>query len=230
MSSASDWIALRGVSKSYRRGAMVVPVLTNYDLAVAKGQFLALTGPSGAGKSTILNLLGGLDQADRGEVISTGVSLTGLSERSLTQWRAKAVGFVFQAYNLMAGLTAEENVQVPLLLHAMPQRARRERALLALDVVGLLDRRGHAPAQMSGGEQQRVAIARALVADAPLLLCDEPTGDLDRVTADEILTLLELCADELGKTVVMVTHDPVAAARAHRHVNLDKIRSIETAA
>jgi putative ABC transport system ATP-binding protein len=219
---ARPLVVIREVSKSYRRGSQQVPVLQNLSLSIAEGQFLALMGPSGSGKSTLLNLIAGLDQVDSGSIEVDGVDIGALSESELARWRALNVGFIFQFYNLIPVLTALENVELPLLLSGLTRRQRRERAELALSLVRLADRLDHYPGQLSGGQQQRVAIARALVTDPTLLVADEPTGDLDRVSAEEVLTLLDRLNTDLGKTIVMVTHDPRAGRRAHSIEYLDK--------
>jgi putative ABC transport system ATP-binding protein len=215
-------ISLHGVDKAYRRDEFVIPVLVNLDLSVAEGEFLALMGPSGSGKTTLLNLIAGLDRATRGEVIVHGQDLGGLSELQITRWRANNVGFIFQTYNLIPVLTAFENVELPLLLTRLSRRKRRENVATALKIVGLQGRENHYPRQLSGGQEQRVAIARAIVTDPYLLVADEPTGDLDRATAGEILDLLDLLNREFQKTIIMVTHDPLAARRARRTLHLDK--------
>ncbi len=215
-------VSIRNLSKSYKRGGQIVPVLADLDLDIAAGDFLALMGPSGSGKSTLLNLIAGIDKPDTGSIEVEGVDITQLSEGTLADWRARHVGFIFQFYNLMPVLTALENVELPLLLTPLGRRERRERAELALSMVGLSDRVGHYPSELSGGQQQRVAIARAIITDPTLLVADEPTGDLDRVSAGEILDLMERLNDELGKTIIMVTHDQRAAQKAHSILNLDK--------
>lgn len=215
-------VEIQGLAKTYRRGGQVVPVLENLDLDIAEGDFLALMGPSGSGKSTLLNLIAGIDKPDRGSLRVAGVDITRLGEADLAVWRSRHVGFIFQFYNLMPVLDARENVELPLLLTDLSRRARRERAELALSMVGLADRMDHVPSELSGGQQQRVAIARAIVSDPTLLVADEPTGDLDRVSAGEILDLMGRLNSEMGKTIVMVTHDQRAAARAHSRVNLEK--------
>ncbi len=220
-------IVLRSVYKEYRRDEFVIPVLADLDLEVAEGEYLALMGPSGSGKTTLLNLVAGLDQATRGEVIVHGQILGHLSEAEVTRWRANNVGFIFQTYNLIPVLTAFENVELPLLLTKLSRRKRRENVLTALRIVGLEKREHHYPRQLSGGQEQRVAIARAIVTDPYLLVADEPTGDLDRTTAGEILDLLELLNREFQKSIVMVTHDPLAAARASRVLYLDKGRLVD---
>ena len=218
----SALIEVRHVSKSYRRGGQVVPVLRDLSFDVARGDFLGLMGPSGSGKSTLLNLIAGIDKPDAGEIRIDGVDITGLSESELADWRAAAVGFVFQFYNLMPVLTAYENVELPLTLTPLARAARRAHVEAVLALVGLADRMEHYPSELSGGQQQRVAIARALVTDPRLIVADEPTGDLDRISAGEVLALLERLNVEFGKTIVMVTHDRRAAERAHDIKYLDK--------
>jgi putative ABC transport system ATP-binding protein len=215
-------IILNHVVKEYKRDSFVVPVLNELSLTVDEGDFIALMGPSGSGKTTLLNLIAGLDTATSGEVIVHGQNLAHLSESQITRWRAANVGFIFQLYNLIPVLSAIENVELPLLLTSLSRKQRRERAKTALRVVGLEGREDHSPRQLSGGQEQRVAIARAIVTDPYLLVADEPTGDLDRDSAEEILKLLEQLNEEFGKTIVMVTHDPAAAQRARRRVRLDK--------
>ena len=215
-------IRLRGVVKSYKRGRQTVEVLHNLDLDVRPGEFLALMGPSGSGKTTLLNLIGGLDRPTDGEVVVGGENIDDLSGGGLAKWRSRHVGFVFQFYNLMPTLSAERNVELPLLLTHLSAAERRKNVEAALALVGLTDRKKHKPSELSGGQQQRVAIARAIVADPTLLVCDEPTGDLDRETAEEILGLLQHLNREAGKTIIMVTHDPKAASFASRIVHLDK--------
>ena len=215
-------IRLRNVHKRYRREQNVLDVLAGINLEVKRGEFLALMGPSGSGKSTLLNLIGGIDRPTEGEVWVAGESLASLSSGRLAAWRARHVGFIFQLYNLIPVLTARQNVELPLLLTKLSATDRRERVALALRLVGLEARATHYPRQLSGGEEQRVAIARAIVADPTLLVADEPTGDLDARNADEILTLLKRLNEEMGKTIVMVTHDPHAAARAHATRHLEK--------
>ena len=215
-------IQVADVDKRYTRGRLEVPVLERLSLEVAQGDFLALMGPSGSGKTTLLNLIGGLDRPTSGSVTIGGQRLDQLSESRLAKWRASNVGFVFQFYNLLPVLTALRNVELPLLLTSLSAKERRTRALTALEVVGLADRHDHKPGELSGGQEQRVAIARALVSDPALLVCDEPTGDLDRATADEILELLQLLNREYSKTILMVTHDPKAADHARHSLHLDK--------
>jgi putative ABC transport system ATP-binding protein len=215
-------IEVRGLGKTYYRGGEELRVLRDLDLDVDAGQFLAFMGPSGSGKTTLLNLLGGLDVPSEGSITVAGDELTAMSTGKLTAWRARHVGFVFQMYNLIPVLTAFENVELPLLLTRLARAERRRHVELALDVVGLGDRMDHLPRQLSGGQEQRVGIARAIVADPTFLLCDEPTGDLDRKSADEIIELLDRLVREHGKTVLMVTHDPLAAKRAHLIRHLDK--------
>jgi putative ABC transport system ATP-binding protein len=215
-------VEIRNLSKSYRRGEQVVPVLSGINFDIAEGEFLALMGPSGSGKSTLLNLIAGLDKPDSGELRVGGLEITGLRETELADWRAANVGFIFQFYNLMPVLTAFENVELPLLLTALSRGERRERVELALSLVGLADRMEHRPSELSGGQQQRVAIARAIITDPQLLVADEPTGDLDRHSAGEVLSLMGRLNGELGKTVIMVTHDPHAAERARVVRHLEK--------
>jgi len=210
------------VSKSYRRGSYLLPVLTNISLVIEKGAFLALMGPSGSGKTTLLNLIAGLDQADQGIIRVGGVDITSLSESELAAWRAGHVGFIFQFYNLIPVLTAFENVELPLILSGLSKKDRQEHAAMALGLVNLQDRMDHYPGQLSGGQQQRVAIARAVVTDPTILVADEPTGDLDRGSAEEVLGLMERLSGNLGKTVIMVTHDPRAARKARSMKYLDK--------
>ncbi len=213
---------LRGVSRTYQKGKEKVEVLHELDLDIPVGDFVAIMGPSGSGKTTLLNLLGGLDRPTSGTVKVGGEELSSMSNNQLSNWRSSHVGFVFQFYNLLPVLTAQKNVELPLLLTNFSAKERAERAAIALDIVGLADRAKHTPAELSGGQEQRVAIARAIVSDPTLLLCDEPTGDLDRETADEILRLLQILNTEHGKTIVMVTHDPLAAQRAKRTLHLEK--------
>ena len=220
--SSSSLVVARDVSKTYHRGSEDLHVLQGINLQIDAGDFVAFMGPSGSGKTTLLNLLGGLDVPSTGSIIVAGDEITRLSGPRLTQWRARHVGFIFQMYNLLPVLSAFRNVELPLLLTSLSSDERRKRVETALRVVGLQERMNHKPGELSGGQQQRVAIARAIVADPTFLLCDEPTGDLDRKSADEILDLLERLVSELGKTILMVTHDPRAAERAHATLHLDK--------
>ena len=215
-------IRARGVRKTYTRAGETLTVLDGLDLEMEEGHFYALMGPSGSGKTTLLNLVGGLDAADEGELVVAGESLADLSGGELAAWRAAHVGFVFQAFNLIPVLTAVENVELPLLLSPLSRAKRREHAMYALKLVGLEDRAKHRPQQLSGGQEQRVAIARAIATDPKLILADEPTGDLDRKSAEQVLDLLVRLNSELKKTILMVTHDPHAAERAQRIVHLDK--------
>jgi putative ABC transport system ATP-binding protein len=218
----SALISIKRVIKGYARGKQRVEVLHALDLEIEPGEFLALMGPSGSGKTTLLNLIGGLDRPDSGEITVAGKRIDQMSSSQLAKWRAGNVGFIFQLYNLLPVLSAERNVEVPLLLTKLGRRERKQRVLAALELVGLADRAKHKPAELSGGQQQRVAIARALVADPALLVCDEPTGDLDRESSDSILELLQLLNRKQGKTIVMVTHDPRAADHASRRLYVDK--------
>ena len=222
-------VQIRQVTKTFHRGSEDIHVLSSLNLDVAQGEFLALMGPSGSGKSTLLNLIGGLDRPTHGQVEIGGEFIDQYSERDLAAWRARQVGFVFQFYNLMPVLTAQKNVELPLLLTHLDAKGRRQHAENALKVVGLSHRLDHYPRTLSGGEQQRVGIARAIATDPTILLCDEPTGDLDRKSGDEILTLLQTLNREQGKTIIMVTHDPHASARASRTVHLDKGQLVTTA-
>ena len=215
-------VSCRSVTKAYKRGNETIAVLSDVDLTLARGEFVAVMGPSGSGKTTLLNLLGGLDKASRGEVVVAGTHLDRLSGSALAEWRGRNIGFVFQFYNLMPTLSAARNVEIPLLLYPLSAVARKTKVAAALELVGLSDRAKHTPGELSGGQQQRVAIARALISDPPLLICDEPTGDLDRHTAEEILSLLQLLSQQFGKSIVMVTHDPKAATYASRQLHLDK--------
>jgi putative ABC transport system ATP-binding protein len=215
-------IRLRGVSKSYQRGRQEIPVLDDVDLDIPEGSFDALMGPSGSGKTTLLNLIAGIDRPTAGTIEVAGVELTALSESDLAAFRARHVGFIFQLYNLMPVLTAFQNVELPLLLTRLPRAERRRRVETALRIVGLADRMDHYPRQLSGGQEQRVAIARAIVTDPTILVADEPTGDLDRQSAEEVLRLLGLLHERFDKTIVMVTHDPHAAAAASLVRRLDK--------
>jgi len=217
-------VSLKNVIKCYVRGAQRVEVLHGLSLEIEEGEFLALMGPSGSGKTTLLNLVAGIDRPDQGDIVVAGERISSHSSRQLARWRARHVGYVFQFYNLMPLLTAEQNVELPLLLTDLSKAQRSANVRTALHLVGLSERGSHKPAELSGGQQQRVAIARALVADPTLLVCDEPTGDLDRDMAEQILDLLQLVNREQGKTIVMVTHDPKAAERATRQLHLDKGR------
>jgi putative ABC transport system ATP-binding protein len=219
-------IELRGVSKHYRRGNEDLAVLSDFDLDVEERDFVAIMGPSGSGKTTLLNLIGGLDTPSSGQIVVAGKRLDELSGSALAHWRARNVGFIFQFYNLMPALTAERNVELPLLLTSLSTADRRRRVAAALELVGLADRARHKPGELSGGQQQRVAIARAVIADPTLLVCDEPTGDLDRHTAEEILGLLQALNRDQGKTVIMVTHDPKAASYASHQLHVDKGRLV----
>ncbi len=215
-------VRIRNLTKHYVRGGQVIPVLVDINLDIDVGEFVALMGPSGSGKSTLLNLIAGIDKPSSGEIRVAGVDIGTLSEGDLAAWRATHVGFVFQFYNLMPVLTAFQNVELPLQLTALSRRERRGRVEHAMALVGLSDRVDHYPNELSGGQQQRVAIARALIADPTVIVADEPTGDLDRTTAEEILSLLDALNRELGKSIIMVTHDPKAAGRAHRLIHLEK--------
>ncbi len=215
-------VDVESVSKSYQRNGLRIPVLENINLSVPEGEFLALMGPSGSGKSTLLNLIAGIDRPDAGNIIVANDDVTKLSESQMADWRAHHIGFIFQFYNLIPVLTAYENVELPLLLTKLSKRDRDEHVKTALSVVGLSDRMKHYPKQLSGGQQQRVAIARAIVADPTLIVADEPTGDLDKNSAVEILTLLERLNEEFNKTIIMVTHDQRAADKAHTIRHLDK--------
>ncbi len=215
-------VSVKEVNKTYKRGGETLVVLDNLNLEVPKGDFLALMGPSGSGKSTLLNLIGGLDTPTSGSIEVDGKRLDTLNSKALSKWRASHVGFVFQFYNLLPVLTAFRNVELPLLLTKLSGSERRQHVETALNIVSLEDRASHKPSELSGGQQQRVAIARALVSDPDILVCDEPTGDLDRGTATEILQLLQILNQDHGKTILMVTHDPMAAESAKRILNLDK--------
>ncbi len=223
-------VEIRHIVKSYQRGEQHVPVLRDISLTINQGDFLALMGPSGSGKSTLLNLIAGIDKPDSGELLVEGVDITRLGEGLLADWRASHVGFIFQFYNLMPVLTAFENVELPLTLTNLGRRERRERTELALDMVGLADRMTHYPNELSGGQQQRVAIARSIISDPTLIVADEPTGDLDHASAADILDLLDRLTSQLHKTIIMVTHDPRAASRAHRVQHLEKGVLIESQA
>jgi putative ABC transport system ATP-binding protein len=222
MNDATQLVRISGLHKEFRRGAETIEVLRGVDLELAQGDFLALMGPSGSGKTTLLNMLGGLDTPTKGSVTVGGQHIDRLSGGRLSEWRARHVGFIFQLYNLLPVLTAERNVELPLLLTHLSRGERKQHVAAALDLVGLADRAKHYPRQLSGGQEQRVGIARAIVTDPTLLLCDEPTGDLDRKSGDEILELLRALNTEHGKTIVMVTHDPHAASAARRTLHLDE--------
>jgi len=222
VTTTTPLVLVRGVSKYYVRGDQIIPVLVDIDLDVASGDFVALMGPSGSGKSTLLNLIAGIDKPSSGQIRVSGIDIAQLSDAELALWRATNVGFIFQFYNLMPVLTAFGNVELPLQLTSLTRSERRERVATALELVGLTDRATHLPNELSGGQQQRVAIARALITDPTIIVADEPTGDLDRTTAEEILGLLERLHVELGKTIIMVTHDPKAAEKAQRLVHLEK--------
>jgi putative ABC transport system ATP-binding protein len=215
-------VEIHDLSKSYCRGNQKISVLEGISFTIPEGEFLALMGPSGSGKSTLLNLIAGIDKADSGTIRVGSMEITSLSETELARWRSANVGFIFQFYNLMPVLTAFENVELPLLLTHLSRKERREHVELALDVVNLSDRKDHYPSQLSGGQQQRVAIARAIVSDPAILVADEPTGDLDRVSAEDILTLMSRLVGEFGTTIIMVTHDPRAADKAHCVRHLEK--------
>jgi putative ABC transport system ATP-binding protein len=219
---AAPAVQIRNLSKFYQRGGQIVPVLTDINLDVQSGDFVALMGPSGSGKSTLLNLIAGIDKPSGGSLRIDGLEISTLSEAELADWRATHVGFIFQFYNLMPVLTAFENVELPLLLTGLSARERREHVEAALAMVALSDRKSHYPSELSGGQQQRVAIARAIIADPTILVADEPTGDLDRVSAVDVLRLIGRLNTELGKTIIMVTHDQRAAEAARRMVHLDK--------
>ncbi|WP_017463425.1 ABC transporter ATP-binding protein [Dyella ginsengisoli] len=226
----SALIEIRDLAKVYERGKQKVEVLHHIDLDIAEGDFLALMGPSGSGKTTLLNLIGGLDTPSAGSIAVGGQRIDQLGAGALAKWRAAHVGFVFQFYNLMPMLSAQKNVELPLLLTRLSAAQRRKNASIALQLVGLADRASHKPSELSGGQQQRVAIARAIVSDPTLLVCDEPTGDLDRQSAEEVLGLLRTLNREHGKTIVMVTHDPKAAEYANHTLHLDKGALVESAA
>jgi putative ABC transport system ATP-binding protein len=220
--TGSSLIQVRDLDKTYRRGGEEIHVLQGLNLDVSKGEFVAFMGPSGSGKTTLLNLLGGLDVPTRGSITVAGDEITHMSAGRLTEWRARHVGFIFQMYNLIPVLTAFQNVELPLLLTKLSRAERRAHVETALSIVGLTDRMQHFPRQLSGGQEQRVTIARAIVSDPTFLLCDEPTGDLDRKSADEVMALIQELVSEHHKTVLMVTHDPLVASRAHTTLHLDK--------
>ncbi len=219
---SESFVELRSVNKSYWRDQLEIPVLNNINLSVPEGEFVALMGPSGSGKTTLLNLIAGIDRPSAGEVSVNGESVSQLSEGALARWRSRNIGFVFQFYNLMPVLNAFENVELPLLLTRLNRSERRRQVETALTIVGLADRMKHYPNQLSGGQEQRVAIARAIVTDPRLILADEPTGDLDKVSAEEVMELLSRLNQEFNKTIIMVTHDPRAAEKAHVWRHLDK--------
>jgi putative ABC transport system ATP-binding protein len=219
---APPLVAIRNLTKYYTRGEQIIPVLVDINIDVMEGDYIALMGPSGSGKSTLLNLIAGIDKPTSGEIRVAGVDIARLSDGDLAAWRAAHVGFIFQFYNLMPVLTAFQNVELPLQLTSLSRQERRERVDTALALVGLSDRVTHYPSELSGGQQQRVAIARALITDPTLIVADEPTGDLDRTTAEEVLGLLERLNTEMGKTIIMVTHDPKAASHAHKIIQLEK--------
>jgi putative ABC transport system ATP-binding protein len=222
LESSEVLVSLKNVGKSYKKGKEIVKVLDHLNLEIKRGDFLALMGPSGSGKTTLLNLLGGLDSPTQGELSIADQRIDKFSSGQLTKWRARHVGFIFQFYNLMPVLTAERNVELPLLLTNLSKKQRRHHVAAALELVGLSERAKHYPSELSGGQEQRVAIARAIVSDPDLLLCDEPTGDLDRATADEILALMQQLNEQQHKTIIMVTHDPRAADHAKQTLHLDK--------
>ncbi|MDP3112361.1 MAG: ABC transporter ATP-binding protein [Thermodesulfovibrionales bacterium] len=222
METKTAIVQIKNLFKSYKRGSQIIPVLQDITLDIADNEFMALMGPSGSGKSTLLNLIAGIDKVDSGSISIGGIDITSLSETELAKWRSSHVGFIFQFYNLIPVLTAFENVELPLLLTGLSRKERKEHVRMALRIVNLTDRMDHYPSQLSGGQQQRVAIARAFVTDPAILVADEPTGDLDRVSAKEILDLMERLVHELGKTIIMVTHDPRAAEKAHIIRHLDK--------
>tara|TARA_R110002096_G_scaffold5332_7_gene24927 strand:- start:95 stop:793 length:699 start_codon:yes stop_codon:yes gene_type:complete len=230
MTEAAPLYTLTDLSKTYTRGKESITIFDNLDMTIQHGEFIAIMGPSGSGKTTLLNQLGGIDSPSSGQVVFEGKRIDNLSQGALAKWRSRNVGFIFQFYNLMPTLSAAQNVELPLLLTGLSGGERKKRVKTALEIVGIADRAGHKPRQLSGGQQQRVAIARAIVADPKVLLADEPTGDLDRTTADEILQMLQQLNSELGKTIIMVTHDPSAAKHAKRELYLDKGEFIERGA
>ena len=221
-STVAPVVEIRNLVKAYRRGGQIVPVLTDITFNIASGDYVALMGPSGSGKSTLLNLIAGIDKPDSGLLRVGGIDITTLSEAELAAWRSRNVGFIFQFYNLMPVLTAFENVELPLLLTDLSSSERREHVDAALSMVGLTDRMEHFPSELSGGQQQRVAIARAIITDPVILVADEPTGDLDRAAAEDVLNMMDRLNRELGKTIIMVTHDPHSAEKAHTVRHLDK--------
>jgi putative ABC transport system ATP-binding protein len=225
--SNTPLVRLIGLNKGFVKGKETITIFDRLDLTIPSGDFAAVMGPSGSGKTTLLNLLGGIDRPDTGEIHVAGERVDRMSESDLARWRAANIGFIFQFYNLMPMLTAAQNIELPLLLTKLGKQQRRQHVETALRIVNLAERAKHYPREMSGGQQQRVAIARAIVSDPKLLLCDEPTGDLDRATADEILSTLQILNRDLGKTIVMVTHDPAAARYARRTLHLDKGRFFE---
>ena len=225
--TSDQLVRLAGLNKAFIKGRETITIFERLDLSIATGDFVAVMGPSGSGKTTLLNLLGGIDRPDAGEIYVAGQRIDQLGEGDLARWRAANIGFIFQFYNLMPMLTAAQNVELPLLLTKLGKTQRRQHVETALKVVTLIDRAKHYPREMSGGQQQRVAIARAIVSDPKLLVCDEPTGDLDRTTADQILSTLQILNRDLGKTIVMVTHDPAAARYARRTLHLDKGHFVE---
>lgn len=220
--AAQAAVELEDVCKTYQRDGQSIPVLEHIVLSIPQGQFIALMGPSGSGKTTLLNLIAGIDRPTSGSVVVNGTEVSKLSEAALARWRSRSVGFIFQFYNLIPVLTAVGNAELPLMLTSLTRKQRRERALIALRTVGMADRAEHYPRQLSGGQEQRVAIARAIVTDPQILVADEPTGDLDAKSAEEVLDLMQLLNLQFGKTIVMVTHDPRAARRAHSQMQLDK--------
>jgi len=220
--AAQAAVQLEGVCKTYQRDGQLIRVLEHIGLSIPQGEFIALMGPSGSGKTTLLNLIAGIDRPTSGSVLVHGTDVTTLSEAALAKWRSRSVGFIFQFYNLIPVLTAVGNVELPLMPTSLSRKQRRERALIALRTVGIADRAGHYPRQLSGGQEQRVAIARAIVTDPQILIADEPTGDLDAKSADEVLDLMQALNHQFGKTIVMVTHDPRAACRAHSQKHLEK--------
>ena len=230
LGGSGSLVQVRGLDKTYQRGGEIIHVLQGLNLDVDQGEFVAFMGPSGSGKTTLLNLLGGLDVPSAGKIIVAGDEITSMSAHKLTEWRARHVGFIFQMYNLIPVLTAYQNVELPLLLTRLSKAERHRHVETALGIVGLADRMKHYPRQLSGGQEQRVAIARAIVSDPTFLLCDEPTGDLDRKSADEIMGLIQELVEQHGKTVLMVTHDPVAAQRAHTILHLEKGALVEAEA